>query len=108
MTKKVLATLGISLISLMAASSAFATSLENPLSGGVIDVIYSVIDYVASMIAGLVVLMLVIGGIMFAISAGNPGRIETAKKIILYAIIGAAIALGAEGIIQLLRTIIGV
>lgn len=49
---------------------------------------------VASLIA------MIVGGFMYAVSHGNERTIETAKKTIMYAIIGIGVALLAEFIIM--------
>jgi len=51
-------------------------------------------------------LMLVIAGVLFVTSGGNPQQIDTAKRLILYTLIGFVIILIARGIIQLLKPIL--
>ena len=46
------------------------------------------------------VIMIIIGGIQYVISSGDPTNIGNAKNTILYAIIGLVIALLARGIIS--------
>jgi hypothetical protein len=43
--------------------------------------------------------MIIIGGIKYALSSGDPQRINSAKDMIIYAIVGVVIALIAKGII---------
>ena len=42
--------------------------------------------------------VIIIAGIMYMTSAGDPGKVATAKKAILYAIIGLIVALSAFAI----------
>jgi ABC-type Fe3+ transport system permease subunit len=52
-------------------------------------------------IAGIAcVIVIIIGGFMYIVSAGNPDRTKTAKDAILYAIIGLVISLGAFAIVN--------
>ena len=52
-------------------------------------------------IAGIAcVIVIIIGGFMYIVSAGNPDRTKTAKDAILYAIIGLIISLAAFGIVN--------
>src|SRR5581483_3169031 len=74
--------------------------LPNPLclgGGTCIDslgaLIASITAFVSTVVGSLAVLMFVVSGIYFVTSAGNPGKIDQAKKIALYAAIGSAIAL---------------
>lgn len=59
----------------------------------IIDILLYVIGFVA-------VIVLIIGGIMYASSAGDPGRTKKAKDTILYAIIGLAVAIFAWAIVS--------
>jgi hypothetical protein len=58
-------------------------------------VIGNVIQLVLSIAGALAVIMIIVGGIFYAISAGDPGRIKRAKDIITQAITGLIIILGA-------------
>ena len=44
--------------------------------------------------------MMIVGGVMYLTSAGDEDRIDTAKKIILYSIIGIAVSLAALVIVR--------
>jgi len=59
----------------------------------------------------VVVIMFLTGAIMFVDpfsgGGGNPARIESARKIFLWAIIGLVIILSARGIFAVVRSIIG-
>ncbi len=48
----------------------------------------------------IAVMMMMIGGVIWLTSAGNPGRISTAKEYIINALIGVVLLLGAYTIIQ--------
>jgi hypothetical protein len=52
-------------------------------------------------------LMLVIAGLLWVTSAGDPKRVETAKNMALYTIIGLAVILLASGLVAVLKSIIG-
>jgi hypothetical protein len=61
---------------------------------------------VGTAIASLSVIMFIVAGGMYLFSAGNPGRMETAKKALIYAIIGIVIGSGASGIVAYIGTLI--
>ena len=53
--------------------------------------------------APIAVIMIVYAGVMFIFSKGDPQKVTTAKKILLYAVIGLAIVLiniGFKGLID--------
>ena len=62
------------------------------------------IFYIAIILAPL---MIVIGAFMFMTSAGDPTKVQTAKKLIIWTVIGLAIILFSKGLIALIRFILG-
>lgn len=56
---------------------------------------------------GSVVIMVIFSGIMFIIAAGDPLKIITAKKALLYAIVGLIIGVLAFSAEKILKDIIG-
>lgn len=65
--------------------------------GGVITTIVNILLYVIGIIS---VIMLIIGGIRYAISGGDSGQVTSAKNTILYAIIGLVVAIFAYAIVN--------
>lgn len=58
---------------------------------------------IAYFVAGIVaVIVIIIGGIMYATSAGDSGNVTKAKNLILYAVAGLVIVLAAWGITNFL------
>jgi NAD/NADP transhydrogenase beta subunit len=51
--------------------------------------------------------MIIVAGILYLISAGNPGRIETAKKALIYAIAGIVISMLATAAVSLIKSALG-
>ncbi len=56
----------------------------------------------------IALVMIVIGGVMYFFSGGNPGTLETAKKLLTSVIIGLVIVYGAWLIVDLFFNLIGV
>ena len=53
----------------------------------------------AYLIAGIIaVIVVIVGGIMYATSAGNSGNVTKAKNLILYAVVGIVVILTAFAI----------
>lgn len=64
-----------------------------------IPVAVRLIEVVLSVVGILAVVMIVIGGIFYVISAGDAVKIQRAKNTILYAVVGLAISLLAYTIV---------
>jgi hypothetical protein len=62
------------------------------------DFILAVLGVVAALVAVLALVALVWGAVMYITSLGDEGRVEKAKKIIIYALVGLLI-LGVAGIL---------
>lgn len=117
MNKFIFSILCIIFLSLASPSLAANIVLPNPLcpggsgSSGCIEnfsgLITQITTYIVEIIAGLVILALVFAGILFVTSGGNPGQISKAKQVLVYAIIGAAVALAGSGLIVVIKAIIG-
>lgn len=80
----------------------------NPLK---FDNIAQVVDALLTNLRGILgtiaVIMIIIGGAMYMMSAGDEKRMETAKKIITGAVIGLAIVLAAPTFLKEIMTILG-
>ncbi|MCX6724282.1 MAG: TrbC/VirB2 family protein [Candidatus Staskawiczbacteria bacterium] len=88
------------------------TSIPNPLHGGGVDNFGQLLEKIATgvgtLIASLGVIMIIVAGILYLLSAGNPERVGTAKKALFYAILGIVIGLAANAIVAIVKEVIGV
>jgi len=86
-----------------------ATELESPTKWKSIedlgDAVVNLLFQISLVIAPL---FIIIAGFYFVTAAGDPQKIETAKKIIIYTLIGLVIILASKGIIALVKSILGV
>lgn len=64
---------------------------------GLIETVVNVLLFVVGIIS---VIMIIIGGIMYATSAGDAGAVTKAKNTILYAIVGLVVAFLAYAIVN--------
>ena len=55
------------------------------------EVVGSIIQWVLGIVGIILLVMFVYGGVLYATSAGNEDKVETAKKVMMYAIIGIVI-----------------
>jgi hypothetical protein len=81
--------------------------IENPLEFDTFnELIAKLIEWVKMMAFAIVGLVIVWSGLSYATAGGNPQKIETAKRMLLYAAIGLGIVLLAESLVDSLQKII--
>jgi len=89
--------------------SVLAVEIKNPLEYDTFgELIEAIIDFIYKIALVLAPLFIVIAGFYFVTAAGNPAQIETAKKIILYTLIGFLIILLSKGLIAVIQNVLGV
>ena len=62
--------------------------------------IWPIISFVLGILGGIAVIVIIIAGIMYAISSGDSSRITMAKNMIMYAVVGLIVAMLAAVIIS--------
>jgi hypothetical protein len=67
----------------------------------------SLIIYAGALAAVISVFIIVIAGIQFILSSGEPGKVAKARNAILYAVVGLIIALSATGIASFVARNVG-
>ncbi len=72
------------------------------------ELIQGATGWVLGLVSSIIILFLVYGGIMYATAAGDETRMESAKNIIYYAIVGLAIVLISYTLITEVKTILKV
>lgn len=55
------------------------------------EVVGSIMQWVLGIVGIILLVMFVYGGVLYATSAGNEDKVETGKKVMMYAIIGIVI-----------------
>lgn len=94
-----------------------AVSLYNPLSslGGmntpkeevIVNFVASVIRAASAVVIGLALIFIIIGGILYMLSAGNEERMGVARRMIVYAVMGIAIVIGAAVFLKEIAAALG-
>ena len=72
--------------------------LPQPASGP--GVVGRIIQLIVLVLGALSLLFVIIGGFRYVVSQGDPGAVSKAKGTVLYALIGLAVAVLAQGIIS--------
>jgi hypothetical protein len=70
------------------------------------ELVGGLLNFLWWIVVALFPLMIVIAGFYFVTAAGDPAKVEKAKGIILYTVIGFFIALLARGLVALLQEIL--
>lgn len=70
-----------------------------PKAGTNSDQVKNILGIVFGIVGALALLMLVVSGLRYVISGGDPSRISKAKDGIIFALIGLLIAITAEAIV---------
>ncbi|MBD3282264.1 MAG: hypothetical protein GF387_01495 [Candidatus Portnoybacteria bacterium] len=84
-----------------------ALVIPNPLKIDSIEELLAAITEILKLIAiPVATILIVIAGIRYMTAAGNEDKIKGAKKMILYTIIGLAIVLAADFIMDLVKEIL--
>lgn len=87
------------------ATCAAPTGISSTLS--VTGLFKSVSNTLIFIVGAISVIVLIIGGIRYVISAGNATQVTAAKNTILYAIIGLVISIAAYAIVSFIFTQLG-
>ena len=95
------------------ASGALYNPIEATTGNGLPDemmvsLISTILDTVYKIVVGLSLIFIVIGGIIYMVSSGNDEKMAKAKKIVIYAIMGLAIAVGAAIFLKEIATALGI
>jgi len=92
---------------LFCATQAAAIEITNPLNYTTFDqLIKAIIIFLRNLALVVTALVIVLAGFYFVTAAGDPAKVTKAKQMILYALIGLAIVLAAEGIVALMGKVI--
>ncbi|TSC75364.1 MAG: hypothetical protein G01um101430_459 [Parcubacteria group bacterium Gr01-1014_30] len=86
-----------------------AIQLQNPLQYDTIEeLIAAILAFLRNLALVVTALVIVIAGYFFVTSGGDPQKVTNARMMVIYAMVGLAIILIAEGIVALIRRVIGV
>jgi hypothetical protein len=99
---------GLIMLILLLPLIAGAITIENPLKYGTIpEIIKAVCDFIFWIGLAIVPLMIIIGGIMFLLAAGEPQKVSKAKSLLFWSATGLAILLLARALSAIIETVIG-
>lgn len=77
-------------------------------SGGGVDNVLKLVLNIMSIVAGVIaVIMIIIAGIKFLTSQGDPGSVASARNTVIYAIVGIVIVALSQGIVRFVIAEVG-
>jgi len=80
--------------------------IPNPLKAqNFIELLNTIIDFIFILSLGIAPIMIIISGFYFITAMGEPEKIATAKKIIIWALIGLLVVFCAKGLIELFQKV---
>lgn len=83
--------------------------LTDPLSGkNFAQIAASIISFIITIAIPLTAILVLWGGFQMITAAGNPEKFSAGKKTILYAVIGFAVVLLADGVVALIKSLLDV
>lgn len=86
-----------------------AVTIDNPLaSDSFADLIDAIINIIFMLAIAIAPIMFIVAGFYFITAAGEPEKIQIAKKMILWTLIGLLVVMSAKGIIMLFGEVFGV
>lgn len=97
-------------VTIPAANCAGANYAPDPDWGGycTMDTVYTATDAIFWFFIAFVVIMGIYTGVTFMTAGGDPGKIEKARSMLMYLVIGIIVAVAVKLIPSLARAIIGV
>jgi uncharacterized membrane protein len=72
-----------------------------------VEILTTALNFLLAIVGVIAIIMLVIGGLMYLLSAGDEDRMKTGKKIVIYSLIGIAIALAALVLVTQVAVLLG-
>lgn len=92
----------VNAVDICAGNGANSTYCQNKSEGEtkVKSVMKSVVDVLLMTVGVISIVMIVVGGIMFALSSGDASKVTKARNMVIYAVVGLVVALFASAIIN--------
>ncbi len=83
--------------------------VDNPIKANTIEeIINNVIDFFFTIALIICPLIIIVGGFMMVTSGGDPGKVQTGRNMVYYALIGLGIVIMAKGFVLALKQILKV
>ena len=85
-----------------------AQTFQNPLrTDSILELLEALLRILTIVGVPIVIFFIVFSGFKFAVAQGNPEELQTAKRALIYAIVGGLILLGARSITTIISNLVG-
>lgn len=74
---------------------------------GIATIIFNVVVFIWQFFLGLVIIMFIFAGVKFLTAQGNPAEVATARKFVLWGLVGVAVAILGFAAVATVRSILG-
>ncbi len=75
-------------------------------AGDLVDLINRIGNIIFAVLLAISAVFLIISGIFFVTAAGNPEQVNKARQMLINALIGLGVALGARGMVAVIQSIL--
>ena len=100
-------TVSLLVLPVVALAQAAAPSTVPSYSGTqMLAILHNFINWLFTIFLIISVIFLIIAAFTFITAEGDPEKVTKAKKFVLYALIGVAVAVGAHGLVALVRLMV--
>ena len=83
-----------------------AVSIENPLKANTFtELLDDIINFIYTISFPIAAIMIIVSGFYFITAMGDPVKVSTARKIVLWTLIGLLVIISAKGLIKLLKSV---
>lgn len=80
-------------------------TIQNPLTANSIpEVLDAIINFLLTLAAPIAVIMTIFAGYLFLVAGDNQEKVKTARKTLLYVVIGVAILILSKGVVSLAKS----
>ncbi|MEK7542358.1 MAG: hypothetical protein AAB524_01515 [Patescibacteria group bacterium] len=85
-------------------------TFPNPLGPGATftGLINNIINFLFTIAVIAAPILLVIAGVIFMTAAGDPGRVKTARSMLMWTVVGFGVILISKGLVEVLKGILGI
>jgi type IV secretory pathway VirB2 component (pilin) len=99
-----LAVLVLQAVPVLAASIEFGNPIKANNLG---DVLLNIMNYLKKIAGSIALIFIIIGGIMYIVSAGDKERMERAKNTLIYVLVGFAIVVASSTFVSEIQNVLG-
>ena len=90
-------------------ADAQVVNFPNPLGAGTFaELIDNIIDFIFTIAVIVAPILLVVAGVIFMTAAGDPTKVSTAKRMMMWTIVGFGVILISKGLVAVLQGILGI